>query len=80
MTAAQLHLCRGENRSPIFLAMILAQVISNGSRSVVWSVGRLYRYFGPNRNISTTIAWIAVTFCEDINGPQRLNPNDFSKP
>lgn len=28
-------------------------------------------------NVSTAIGWIGVTFCTDINDPQRMDPNPF---
>lgn len=34
----------------------------------------------PQTEISTNIGWIAVTFCTDRCGPQRMNPNDSGDP
>ncbi len=31
-------------------------------------------------SISTTIWWLAMKFCTDIHGPQRINPNDVGAP
>ncbi len=36
--------------------------------------------FGLDWNISTTFGWIALKFCTDIHGAQRINPNDFGDP
>ncbi len=38
---------------------------------------RSVHHFGADWNISTNNWWIAVKFCTDINGLQRMNPTDF---
>ncbi len=32
--------------------------------------------FDPELNISATFRWIPMKLCEDIHGPQRMNPSD----
>lgn len=34
-------------------------------------------YFGPVKNMATHIRWIAIYFCADIHGLQRMNFNDL---
>ncbi len=41
-----------------------------------WSV----HHSDPDRNSSTNIRWIAMEFCTDIHGPQRMNLCDFGVP
>lgn len=38
--------------------------------------GRLVHHFLPVWNIST-IGWLVMKFCTDIDGPQRMKPSDF---
>ncbi len=37
-------------------------------------------HFGPDRNVLTAIGRIAVKFCADIHGPQRMNATGFGDP
>ncbi len=41
------------------------------------SLYRSVHHFGTNWNIWTVIGRIAMKFCTDIHGPQRINPSDF---
>lgn len=43
------------------------------------SVGQSVHHFNPDKNISTTIKWIAMKFT-DIHVPQRMKSTDFNDP
>lgn len=43
-------------------------------------VSQSARLFGPDKKITTTIRWIAMTFCTNINVGQRMNPNAVGDP
>lgn len=36
--------------------------------------------FGSDWNISTSLPWIAMRFCTDIQSPKSINPNDIGDP
>ncbi len=41
------------------------------------SVGPSVHYFCPDWNVSATVWEIAMKFCTDIHGPQKMNPTDY---
>ncbi len=53
----------------VFFAMLAAWLYGRQC----WSV----HHFAPDRNISTTIWWIAMKFCTNIHGAQRMIPADL---